>query len=178
MLARGHLPYFHVYGRIMFAPYNGIPRCSGRCLHRPAPQAGARPSGPMTSIGPYSKDVEEFRPRRGQSGQREKSVKKNAALLHFLGFFSLTLLFGVLRGEQPLRRGPLPRNSGTFFATFFGHKKGRPNGRMLLYRGVRRKVAEHRKELLSGFLLAFGQQRKQPTRHRCPHGRAILGNGA
>ena len=100
MLARGHLPYFHVYGRIMFAPYNGIPRCSGRCLHRPAPQAGARPSGPMTSIGPYSKDVEEFRPRRGQSGKREKSVKKNAALLHFLGFFPLTLLFGVLRGER------------------------------------------------------------------------------
>ena len=28
-----------------------------------APQAGARPSGPMTSIGPYSKDVEEFRPK-------------------------------------------------------------------------------------------------------------------
>ena len=54
---------------------------------------------PMTSIGPYSKDVEEFRPRRGQSGKREKSVKKNAALLHFLGFFPLTLLFGVLRGE-------------------------------------------------------------------------------
>ena len=84
----------------MFAPYNGIPRCSGRCLHRPAPQAGARPSGPMTSIGPYNKDVEEFRPRRGQSGKREKSVKKNAALLHFLGFFPLTLLFGVLRGER------------------------------------------------------------------------------
>ena len=59
-----------------------------------APQAG-----PMTSIGPYNKGVEESRPRRGQSGKREKSVKKNAALLHFLGFFPLTLLFGVLRGE-------------------------------------------------------------------------------
>ena len=105
-------------------------------------------------------------------------MKKNAALLHFLAFLLLDHVFGILKGVQPLRRGPLPRNSGTFFATFFGHKKGRPNGRMLLYRGVRRKVAEHRKELLSGFLLAFGQQRKQPTRHRCPHGRAILGNGA
>ena len=105
MLARGHLPYFHVYGRIMFAPYNGIPRCSGRCLHRPAPQAGARPSGPMTSIGPYSKDVEEFRPRRGQSGKREKSVKKNAALLHFLAFLLLDHIFGILKGVQPLRRG-------------------------------------------------------------------------
>ena len=28
--------------------------------------------------------------------------------------------------RNPLRRGPLPRNSGTFFATFFGQKKGRP----------------------------------------------------
>ena len=137
-----------------------------------------RPSGPMTSIAPYSMGAEEFRPRRGQYGEEPKSVKKNAALLHFLAFGSFDHNFGVLRGEQPLRRGPLPRNSGTFFATFFGHKKGRPNGRMLLYRGVRRKVAEHRKELLSGFLLAFGQQRKQPTRHRCPHRRAILGNGA
>ena len=87
------------------------------------------PSGPS---GAKLTDVECFRPRRGQCGKREKSVKKNAALLHFLGFFSLALLFGVLRGEQPLRRGPLPRNSGTFFATFFGHKKGRLNRRMPL----------------------------------------------
>ena len=163
----------------------------------------ARPCGPMTSIGPYNKGVEESRPRRGQSGKRKKSVKKNAALLHFLGFFPLTLLFGVPRSERlaaktmaasllrkparavirpaganiarspvsprstvapcsqsrnPLRRGcgvaqrskpqwgfdpherassagwrpsfwppsALPRNSGTLFATFFGHKKGRP----------------------------------------------------
>ena len=64
-----------------------------------APQVAAHLCGPMTSIGPYSMGAEEFRPRRGQSGKREKSVKKNAALLHFLGFFPLTLLFGVLRGE-------------------------------------------------------------------------------
>ena len=124
MLARGHLPYFHVYGRIMFAPYNGIPRCSGRCLHRPAPQAGARPSGPMTSIGPYSLGAEEFRPRRGQSGKREKSVKKNAALLHFLGFFPLTLLFGVPRGAGPLGRASRAiGSSGTFFGSFWGSKR-------------------------------------------------------
>ena len=41
-----------------------------------------------------------FWPRRGQNGKREKTVKKNAALLHFLGFFSLTHNFGVLRGER------------------------------------------------------------------------------
>ena len=80
-------------------------------------------------------------PRRGQCGKRKKSVKKNAALLHFLGFFSLTHLFGVPRGEQPLGRGPLPRNSGTFFVSFFGHKKGKPCGRSPLKRGGRRRVA-------------------------------------
>ena len=157
----------------------------------------------MTSIGPYSKDVEDFRPRRGQYGRRPKSVKKIAALLQFLAFGPADHIFGVLRGERlaaktmpasllrkparavirpaganiarspvsprstvapcsqsrnPLRRGcgvaqrskpqwgfdpherassagwrpsfwppsALPRNSGTLFATFFGHKKGRP----------------------------------------------------
>ena len=80
----------------------------------------------MTSIGPYSKRVEEFRPRRGQYGRRAKSVKKIAALLQFLAFGPADHNFGVLRGEQPLRRGPLPRNSGTFFVSFFGHKKGQP----------------------------------------------------
>ena len=65
----------------------------------------ACPCGPMTSIGPYSMGAEEFRPRRGQYGERAKSVKKNAALLHFLAFGAADHLFGVLRGEQPLRRG-------------------------------------------------------------------------
>ena len=100
------------------------------------------PSGPS---GANFMEVEEFWPQRGQSGKRKKSVKKNAALLHFLGFFPLTLLFGVLRGEQPLRRGPLPRNSGIFFATFFGHKKGRPNG-AIHYKRPCRKVGRADKE--------------------------------
>ena len=41
-----------------------------------------------------------FWPRRGQTVGRGKSVKKNAALLHFLAFSSNDLLFGVLRGER------------------------------------------------------------------------------
>ena len=41
-----------------------------------------------------------FRPRRGQSGEERKSVKKNAALLHFLAFLLLDHTFGVLRGER------------------------------------------------------------------------------
>ena len=40
-----------------------------------------------------------FWPRRGQCGGRRKSVKKNAALLHFLAFSSNDHTFGVPRGE-------------------------------------------------------------------------------
>ena len=36
---------------------------------------------------------------RGQYGEGLKSVKKNAALLHFLAFGAFDLLFGVPRGE-------------------------------------------------------------------------------
>ena len=45
---------------------------------------------------------------KGQYGEGLKSVKKNAALLHFLAFGAFDLL------------------------TFFGHKKGRPTGRIPL----------------------------------------------
>ena len=77
----------------------------------------------------------------GSNGEGSKSVKKNAALLHFLAFGPFDHLFGVLRGEQPLSRGSLPRNSETFFASFFGHKKGRTTGSMTLIRARRRRVA-------------------------------------
>ena len=106
----------------------------------------------MTSIGPYNMGVEEFRPRRGQYGEERKSVKKNAALLRFLAFLLLDHTFGVLRGEQPLRRGPLPRNSGTFFATFFGHKKGSLAG------GCRYKEVPPQ---------GGGTERHQPTKRTC-----------
>ena len=80
-------------------------------------------------------------PRRGQCGGRRKSVKKNAALLHFLAFSLTDHPFGVPRGEQPLGRGSLPRNSETFFVSFFGHKKGKPCGSVALIRGSGRRVA-------------------------------------
>ena len=41
-----------------------------------------------------------FWPRRGQCGGRRKSVKKNAALLHFLAFSLTDHPFGVPRGER------------------------------------------------------------------------------
>ena len=64
-----------------------------------APQVAAHLCGPMTSIGPYSMGAEEFRPRRGQYGERAKSVKKIAALLQFLVFSLTDHNFGVPRGE-------------------------------------------------------------------------------
>ena len=68
-------------------------------------------------------------------------MKKNAALLRFLAFLLLDHNFGVPRGEQPLGRGSLPRNSETFFVSFFGHKKGKPGGGIPLPKVSRRKVA-------------------------------------
>ena len=63
-------------------------------------------------------------PRRGQSVGRRKSVKKNAALLHFLAFPSNDHLFGVPRGEQPLGRASRAvGSSGHFFGSFLVSKR-------------------------------------------------------
>ena len=81
--------------------------------HERASFAGWRPScWPPSADAPASARIlradmesaptaKRFWPRRGQSVGRRKSVKKNAALLHFLAFPSNDLLFGVLRGERP-----------------------------------------------------------------------------
>ena len=44
-------------------------------------------------------------------GRVQSAVKKMQSLLHFLGFFSLTHPFGVLRGEQPLSRAAVRSRS-------------------------------------------------------------------
>ena len=100
----------------------------------PHPLCGSSPQGE-----PHSTPVN-LAPE-GSNGEEAKSVKKRAALLHVLAFCFLDLLFGVPRGEQPLGRGSLPRNSETFFASFFGHKKGRSPGSMTLTKARRRRVA-------------------------------------
>ena len=69
-----------------------------------------------------------FRPRRGQSGEERKSVKKNAALLCFLAFLLLDHHFGVLRGEQPLSRAPRLGSSGTFLLLFWSQKSRHSGG--------------------------------------------------
>ena len=48
---------------------------------------------------PLQKRCRGFRPRRGQYGRWPKSVKKIAALLQFLAFWTADHPFGVLRGE-------------------------------------------------------------------------------
>ena len=60
----------------------------------------------------------------GSIGEKQKSVKNRAALLHGLAFLLLNLLFGVLRGEQPLRRASRAfASSGHFFRFLFGCPK-------------------------------------------------------
>ena len=65
-------------------------------------------------------------------------MKKNAALLRFLAFLLLDHTFGVLRGEQPLRRGSLPRNSETFSLPFWSQKGRHKNSMLLYWKGCRR----------------------------------------
>ena len=76
-----------------------------------------------------------FRPRRGQSGEGHKSVKKNAALLHFLAFSLDDLLSGVPRGRAPLG-GVRCLATARLFRFLFGHKKEGVKSRMLLYKVV------------------------------------------
>ena len=60
----------------------------------------------------------------GSIGEKQKIVKNRAALLHGLAFLLLNLLFGVLRGEQPLRRASRAfASSGHFFRFLFGCPK-------------------------------------------------------
>ncbi len=74
-------------------------------------------------------------PRRGQTVGRRKSVKKNAALLRFLAFLLLDLLFGVPRGRAPWA---VPRASEVagLFCFSFGHKREGTAGSIPLKKGV------------------------------------------
>ena len=122
-----------------------------------APQISTYPMRADDQHRPLQNEGRDIWPRKGANGEGSKSVKKNAALLHFLAFGPFDHIIGVLRGEQPLSRGlrvaherarfagwrrslcaakRLPRNSETFFASFFGHKKGRSPGRSLLKKAL------------------------------------------
>ena len=51
-------------------------------------------------------------------------MKKNAALLRFLAFLLLDLIFGVPRGEQPLGRASRAiGSSGDLFGSFWVSKR-------------------------------------------------------
>ena len=89
----------HLTGRRGRRPLHATVRwLLGRALlARAIPQPPHNPSGGY-GIRPYDKI--KFWPRRGQCGGRRKSVKKNAALLHFLAFSLTDHPFGVHRGER------------------------------------------------------------------------------
>ena len=120
-------------------------------------------------------------PRRGQTVGRRKSVKKNAALLHFLAFPSNDHPFGVLRGEQPLSRASRAiGSSGHLFRFLFGCPKRKDSRKNPTIKGDTARWC-HRQApsaLFRNFLLALSKNRNQPPRHWCPHCCAILGNAA
>ena len=88
-----------------------------------APQVGVCPSGPMTSIGPYSMGVEEFRPRRGQYGEQTKSVKKNAVIPAFFSFWPVRPLLWGSQGRVAPEAGFAASQQRDFFASFLVTKR-------------------------------------------------------
>ena len=75
------------------------------------------------TVRPYSLYTLMFWPRRGQCGKRKKSVKKNAALLHFLAFPLADLVSGVPRGRAPLGGVRCLATAGLFSLPFLVTKK-------------------------------------------------------
>ena len=92
---------------------------------------------PLHPLSPYR----ESRPRRGQSGEGPKSVKKNAVIPAFFSFWVLRPPLWGSKGAGPLGRGSLPRNSETFFATFLVTKKVGLTGATHYKKGHRKVVA-------------------------------------
>ena len=97
----------------------------------------------MTSIGPYSKDAEEFWPRRGQYGEGHKSVKKNAVIPAFFSFWVLRPPLWGSKGrvapEAGLRgceQGATVERSETGERAMFA-----PAGRITARAGLRSKLA-------------------------------------
>ena len=90
------------HGRTLFAPTATV-RLSVGGGARCAPPSADAPANTRTCRA----DIEsaptptKIGPRRGQSVGRRKSVKKNAALLHFLAFPPNDHPFGVPRGRAP-----------------------------------------------------------------------------
>ena len=68
------------------------------------------------------KTIENLGPE-GQSVGRRKSVKKNAALLHFLAFLLADFLSGVPRGRAPLGGVRCLATAGLFSLPFLVTKK-------------------------------------------------------
>ena len=71
----------------------------------------------------------------GSIGEKQKSVKNRAALLHGLAFLLLDLLFGVLRGERLAAHNERLGTSGAFLLLFWS-QKSRHNGNCQLKKAL------------------------------------------
>ena len=87
-------------GGVKTPPYStsGKGGCRGRCLHRPASRCP--PERADDKHRPLQNEGRGLLAPEGSIGEESKSVKKNAALLHFLAFSLADHPFGVPRGER------------------------------------------------------------------------------
>ena len=117
-----------LYGGRGWLPLRGAPPLGGEgwlgCnpWHEGHPSVTCGDSSPQGE--PHSTPTEFILAPEGSIGEGRKSVKKRAALLHVLAFSFLDLLFGVLRGEQPLSRAAVRLRSNQSPSGALKHTSG------------------------------------------------------
>ena len=100
------------------------------CSFVGAPDSTGAQCAPLQPLRPYVLAPE------GSDGEKQKSVKNRAALLHGLAFLLLDLRFGVPRGRAPLAGPPALSEVAGPFSVPFGVPKGTSSGSCPLKKGV------------------------------------------
>ena len=82
-----------------FRVYIGCKNSTGSYPRWFAVDGNGAAHGPMTSIAPYKKGVEDLGPEGVNMEKGPKALRKMQSFLHFLAFGFFDHNFGVLRGE-------------------------------------------------------------------------------
>ena len=99
-----------------------------RCMGKVTIPQSASLTAPFTQGSHPSTPIEFLLAPKGSMWREVKKREEKRSTPAFFSFFTSRPPLWGSQGAGPLGRGTLPRNSETFFASFFGHKKGRPFG--------------------------------------------------